>query len=204
MDAMTKKPVSEVCTTQEAAEILGMSVSTVQQLVESGQLPAWKTRGGHRRIPLNAVHDFRAARGSGMPMPKLPAEPRTTILVLEDDPMQRAVYEAQIKSWNLPAKVTYCENGYQALLEIAMQQPDIVLVDIMMAGIDGYEVVNAIYNRPHLRHINIAIISGISEEELAARGGVPPGVVFFPKPVCYDELRGYVRACCAQTARAAA
>lgn len=201
---MTKKPVSEVCTTQEAAEILGMSVSTVQQLVESGQLPAWKTRGGHRRIPLNAVHGFKAASGSGMPMPKLPAEPRTSILVLEDDPMQRTVYEAQIKSWNLPVKVTYCENGYQALLEIAMLQPDIVLVDIMMAGIDGYEVVNAIYNRPHLRHINIAIVSGISEEELAARGGVPPGVVFFPKPVCYDELRGYVRACCAQTARATA
>ena len=40
-----------------------------------------------------------------------------------------------------------------------------------------------------------------SPDDLAARGGVPPGVVFFAKPVNYDELRGYLRACCAARTR---
>ena len=38
------------CTTREAAEILGISLRTAQLWVESGQLEAWKTEGGHRRI----------------------------------------------------------------------------------------------------------------------------------------------------------
>ena len=53
-------PVEEVCTTQRAAEILGISVSSVQQLVEAGVITAWKTKGGHRRIPLAAVLRYKA------------------------------------------------------------------------------------------------------------------------------------------------
>ena len=49
----------EVCTTQVAAQMLGISVSLVQQLVETGVLDAWKTQGGHRRIPLKAVLDYK-------------------------------------------------------------------------------------------------------------------------------------------------
>ncbi len=51
----------EVCTTQQAAEILGISVSSVQQLVEAGVIEAWKTKGGHRRIPRQAVLDYKTA-----------------------------------------------------------------------------------------------------------------------------------------------
>jgi hypothetical protein len=36
---------------------------------------------------------------------------------------------------------------------------------------------------------------------LEQRGGLPPGVTYFPKPVVYEELRGYIRACVAQKAR---
>jgi len=56
---------------------------------------------------------------------------------------------------------------------------------------------------PALADINIAILSSLSAEELEERGGIPDGVVFFRKPVNYDELSGYLRACCAQKARLA-
>ena len=58
---------------------------------------------------------------------------------------------------------------------------------------DGYTLL--------LAPVTIAIISSLVPEEIETRGGVPDGVVFFSKPVNYDELRGYVRACCAQNAR---
>ena len=76
-----------------------------------------------------------------------------------------------------------------------------MLADIVMAGIDGYEVINTILSYPALAETNVAIVSGLSLAELNARGGVPEGVVFFSKPVNFDELRGYLRACCAQHAR---
>lgn len=198
--------IDEVCTTQRAAEILGISVSSVQQLVESGVIEAWKTKGGHRRIPLEAVLAYKAAPHQGTLPPRAgpPAAARpTTILVVEDSPMQRAVYERQIAGWQLPASVTFCENGYLALLEIARRPPDILLADIVMDGIDGYEVVKTIVADPELSGMHIAILSGLSSAELAARGGVPSGVVFFTKPINYDELRGYLKACCAQHDRVA-
>lgn len=197
----------EVCTTQKAAEILGISVTSVQQLVEAGMIEAWKTQGGHRRIPLAAVHAYKTA-----PTPvQLPqaamtngtgndatAHQKSSILVIEDNKMQCEIYEQQISSWNLDARLSFCQNGYQALIEIASHKPDIVLADIVMDGIDGYEVIKTILSRPELTGINIAILSSLSPQDLAVRGGIPAGVVFFGKPVNFDELRGYLRACCAQ------
>ena len=191
----------EVCTTQRAAEILGISVSSVQQLVEAGVIEAWKTKGGHRRIPMAAVLGYKAQPGAAAPAPARTGDGQAAILVVEDNPMQRALYQRHIGAWQLPASLTFCENGYQALLEIARRQPDVLLVDIVMEGIDGYEVINTIVGDPQLRPMHIAILSGLDQEALAARGGVPPGVVFFTKPVNYDELRGYLRACCAQHER---
>jgi len=194
---------SEVCTTQQAAQILGISVTSVQQLVEAGVIEAWKTKGGHRRIPLDAIHAYKTA-----PTPPMDGKASgkagsdaISILVIEDNKMQRDIYEKQISSWPLPVKLRFCENGYQALIEISSHKPDILLADIVMDGIDGYEVITTILGYPHLADMNIAILSSLTPEQLAHRGGIPEGVVFFSKPVNYDELRGYLRACCAQKSR---
>jgi excisionase family DNA binding protein len=190
----------EVCTTQRAAELLGISVSTVQQLVEAGEIEAWKTKGGHRRIPLTAVMAYKLQAGTELMPARPPAEAGAAILIVEDNPMQRQLYQKQIGSWELGATLGFCDNGYQALLEVARRQPDILLVDIMMEGMDGYELINTLADS-HLRPMHIAILSGLDRAALQQRGGVPRGVVFFQKPVNYDELRGYLRACCAQVAR---
>ncbi|MBA5637611.1 response regulator [Duganella sp. LX20W] len=204
----------EVCTTQQAAEILGISVSSVQQLVEAGVIEAWKTKGGHRRIPRHAVLAYKSAPAlaggarTGAALAAVPAaarplgaDGRVSIMVIEDNPMQRALYERQIDAWELPVHLTFCENGYQALLQIARGQPDVLLADIVMDGIDGYEVIRTILDDPKLASMRIAILSGLTEQQLEERGGVPPGVVFFAKPVNYDELRGYLRGCIAQRLR---
>ena len=197
---------AEVCTTQRAAEILGISVTSVQQLVEAGVIEAWKTKGGHRRIPLAAVQAYKGgATGQEARAGRMrPAEGTpVSILVIEDIPLQRALYDKQISSWALQADLRFCENGYQALIEIARHKPDILLADIVMEGMDGYEVIRTIMADPQLADMHIAMLSSLSTEDLAERGGVPPGVVFFSKPVNYDELRGYLRACCADHARRA-
>jgi excisionase family DNA binding protein len=184
----------EVCTTQQAASLLGMSVTSVQHLVESGEIEAWKTRGGHRRIPLSAVQAYKAIVGKTTAV----ASDQFTILIVEDNPIQRSIYESQITSWKLPLRLRICENGYKALIDIAGVRPDVLLLDIMMRGIDGYEVMQTVMAYPELSDVNIAILTSLSVAELEARGGLPQGVTYFSKPVMYEELRGYVRACLAQ------
>lgn len=204
------KPISErseVCTTQKAAEILGISVSSVQQLVEAGAIEAWKTTGGHRRIPLQAVLAYKRTHSPFPPSyiagPKSnwpPAE-LARVLIVEDNPMQRELYRQQITGWQLDCELIFCDNGYMALLEIARRQPEILLVDIVMEGLDGYELINTVIADPHSKHMHIAILSGLDPESLHGRGGVPAGTVFFNKPINYDQLQGYLKACCAHFIR---
>nr|WP_152827919.1 helix-turn-helix domain-containing protein [Fertoeibacter niger] len=60
--------VKDVLTTANAAELLGVSTRTAQLWVESGQLPSWKTPGGHRRIPRQAVLDLIETSTSEAPV----------------------------------------------------------------------------------------------------------------------------------------
>jgi excisionase family DNA binding protein len=70
-----KKNMSEddpILTTREAAQLLGVAISTAQIWMESGALPAWKTPGGHRRVRLSAVRQLQARQQAAA---ALPAEP---------------------------------------------------------------------------------------------------------------------------------
>lgn len=196
---------SDICTTQEAATLLGISITSVQKLVESGELAAWKTSGGHRRIQRSTVIAFRDRADGGASAPAPAADPgaRAKLLIVEDDPMLRALYEAHIARWDLPLDVTLCRNGYDGLIEVGVRPPDILLLDIAMRGIDGYEIMEAVLARPALRQMHIAIVTGMARADLDARGGVPPGVALFGKPVPFERLHGFMTACCMHKLRAA-
>lgn len=76
MDAMDEAP-DQVVTTRQAAQVLGVSVSTAQQWMENGTIPSWKTPGGHRRAQLGAVMKLVAPAGAtprGKPARPLPPE----------------------------------------------------------------------------------------------------------------------------------
>ena len=167
----------------ECVEAIGVDLAHIERTVN---------RTGKHRDHTTRAGRMRPAEGTPV-----------SILVIEDIPLQRALYDKQISSWALQADLRFCENGYQALIEIARHKPDILLADIVMEGMDGYEVIRTIMADPQLADMHIAMLSSLSTEDLAERGGVPPGVVFFSKPVNYDELRGYLRACCADHARRA-
>lgn len=193
---------TDICTTQEAALLLGLSITSVQKLVETGELPGWKTAGGHRRIQRSAVLAYRARDAADWPA--APASPRTRLLIVEDDDMQRALYAGRIPAWGLPLDLILCRSGYDGLIEVGVHPPDVLLLDIAMRGIDGYEIMEAVLGRPALRHVHIAILTGMSRADLDARGGVPPGVALFRKPIDFAQLQGFLTACCMHKQRIAA
>jgi CheY-like chemotaxis protein len=63
---------------------------------------------------------------------------RTAVLVIEQPAAARALCRCN-GFLGLPLDLVYCDNGYKALLEIARSKPDVVLADIVMEGMDGYE-----------------------------------------------------------------
>ena len=191
----------DVLSTREAAEKLGVALRTVQLWVEGGVLPAWKTAGGHRRISRLAVERLiseRTAALSGISLPSVTAdlvpEGPLKLMVVEDEPELLRLFTMVIKAWDLPLAVTAAANGFEALLLMGQHCPDLLVTDLNMPGMDGFKMINSLRGvSPAFDDMEIVVVTALEPEEISRRGGLPPNVRVFHKPVPFDELETLVR-----------
>ncbi len=175
--------------TKDAAALLGISVSTVQKLVETGVLEGWRTNGGHRRIPMSAI-ERELAKGRDV-RPEVLAQV-LRVLVVEDNAVMRAAYGQMIRQWGSQVQLSYAEDGAQALLALAQTRPDVLITDLAMQPIDGRLLVRTIRANDQLAGLKIVMVSGVLD------GREPHGfdsrTVVYPKPLSFDRLAGYLDA----------
>lgn len=181
------KKSRDFLTSRDAAEKLGVSLTTVQLWVESGVLSAWKTVGGHRRIARNSVQDMlhkqlEATRAG-------PAGLSYKVVVVEDDPVQQLLYEMKFAEWDLPVDLITAENGFEGLLEIGRNKPDFVISDLDMPGMNGFEMIRAISKNGQIDNLRIVAVTGLGKSEIKAKGGLPAGIPILEKPIVFDELK---------------
>ena len=187
----------DVMTTREAGEVLGVAVRTVQLWVESGVLPAWRTAGGHRRVSREAVEKLLAERRQNLssePEPHDASGRPLKILLVEDDPNLLRLFAAVVQSWTFPVDLTTATNGFEGLVRIGETRPDIVFTDLMMPGMDGFQMLRAL-KKPGsgFASLKVFVVSGLSDAEIAEQGGLPDGVHYFQKPINYADLQGMVQ-----------
>lgn len=139
---------SELMTTREVGEVLGVAVRTVQLWVESGVLPAWRTAGGHRRIARSAVERLTRER-SDMLVPVVHGQPAAgdrplRLLVVEDDADLRQLFSMVVEGWSFPVELSTASDGFQGLVRIGQWMPDMVVTDLNMPGMNGFEMVRSL------------------------------------------------------------
>ncbi len=185
----------EYCSTKEAAQRLGLSLGTVQQMVESGVLEGWKTAGGHRRIRVTSVDRFvaRSVTGPSIGVRRGGGE-SLSIIVAENDPIIQARYRSAFDDWGFPIDLRVLSSGFDLLLEVGRNPPDLLIADLHLPGMDGFEMIRRVRESRVAGDTDIVAISVFTPEELAGRGGLPQDVTFYAKPVPVWELRGYVQA----------
>ncbi|MDP1524864.1 MAG: response regulator [Rhodocyclaceae bacterium] len=197
----------EFCTTREAAEVLGVSLRTAQLWVDSGILQAWKTEGGHRRINVDSVEKLMRTGSSaqsgnvsgtkaGVPVDLT----RLKILVVEDDNTLIKLYRTYIGSWNLPLQISTALNGYEALILIGREQPDLMIADLSMPGMDGFQMIRTLAGSSFREGMEIVVVTGMEDETIAAQGGLPENIKILHKPIPFVELRTMVEAMMADRA----
>lgn len=181
---------SEFLSTRQAAQRLGVSLGTVQNMVESGVLDAWKTAGGHRRIPASSVETLLAKRRKQITRPGDTGS-RLDVLIAEDDSTLQRLYQLTFDSWKLPVNLRIVSNGFEGLLQVGQQMPDILIADLMMPGMDGFEMIKQLRTKPELSPMDIIVVSAIDTAEVRERG-IPTDVTVFGKPIPFHEIKGFV------------
>lgn len=177
----------EVCSTRDAADRLGVSLRTVQLWSEAGLLRAWKTPGGHRRILLASVDELLQRRAGDIS--RREASGKYQVLIVEDEPDFRHLFELHLRSWGLPIDLQSVPSGFDALLQIGASRPDLLITDLRMPGIDGFEMLRALRASGAISDLEIIVVTALTEHTINERGGLPPGVTVLFKPLRFAELR---------------
>jgi excisionase family DNA binding protein len=149
----------------QAAKFLGVAQSTIRKWSDLGRVPAFYTPGGHRRYRRSDLEAFISSSGPG----GMRAGP--LVLVVDDDQAVRGLVRMQLELAGY--QVREAERAEEALAAIELQAPDLVLLDVVMPGIDGWELLQRVQER--YGAIPVIMFSGNTDESTAgeaARRGV--------------------------------
>ena len=158
-------PEPDWLTLGQAAKFLGVAQSTIRKWSDDGRVRAFYTPGGHRRFRLEDLESFVDGSRQGGRNRRGPL-----VLVVDDDPRLREFLRVSLEASGY--SVSEAEGGEQALVAIADERPALVLLDVVMPGVGGWELLR----RLEERHGSIPVImfSGQVDEasaRAAAEGG---------------------------------
>lgn len=169
--AETKVP--QFLSTAEAARMLGLSTTLVQTLVDQGELKGWKTRGGHRRISLESIHDYQNASRSSMGVPvKSTLNPRVTVVVESTQVMNQLM--AANANWTFPVEVTFFDSVTEALLELSSKRPDMLVVEMSMPRTQQEKTLHALENFNSRGRSPLSVVLITKEKDLVSPHPVDP------------------------------
>ncbi len=109
-----------------------------------------------------------------------------TLLIVDDEPQVRKLLETLLRHEGY--ETLSASNGEEALRLVAQQPPDLVLLDIMMPGMDGYEVASQLKGNPATANIPIIMLSALSESSARVSGLETGAEEFISKPIERVEL----------------
>jgi len=156
----TPKPLS----TTKVAKFCHVSHAAVCNWVKAGKLKAYRTPGGQYRIEPAVLTDFM--KQHGMPIPEELEPKRVQRIVVVDDEKQIVEFATRaLGAEGVGYAVESAQDGYTAGRLIHSLQPDLVLLDIRMPGIDGFKVCENIKSDPATKDTRILIITAYATEE---------------------------------------
>lgn len=116
---------------------------------------------------------------------------RDMILVVDDTPETLGFLTDAIEQADLTVLVAV--DGESALELVDQITPDLVLMDAVMPGLDGFETCHQLKQRPHLSHVPVIFMTGLSDSEHVVRGLEVGGVDYVTKPIIVNELIARIR-----------
>lgn len=181
------------CSTLEVARRLGMAVRSVQLMVDRGELEAWKTPGGHRRISRHSVDQWLASRGVDTPSPPQAAPGsgrRPRVLLIEDSRHFQNLVALLVKQHFPDVDLQVADDGIAGLALAGRLQPDVLLVDILLPGIDGATLITSLRSHPTFERSRLIVVTSLDADQRGPYAFALEGVPVVHKPRLVAELPG--------------
>jgi excisionase family DNA binding protein len=201
---MQLKVAPRFLTSVEVAAACGVSTRTVSNWIRDGSMPAHRTVGGHGRVAVEDLRRFLAERGmplppdlldparsagrspATMPPAPTPVPQKRRVLVIDDDDALLDVVREFLGSSGF--EVETARHGFLAGYLAGHHRPDVILLDIMMPGLDGYEVLSLMRRRPEARGIPVVACTSLKGAEAEARIRGAGFDAYVKKPIDFRAL----------------
>jgi len=177
--------IADWLTLGQAERYLGVAQSTIRKWSDSGRLPAFYTPGGHRRFRRGDLDQFLgSSRAAGRPRP--------LVLIVDDDADLREFLRANLETDGY--LVREAANADEGLAVLEDEPPDLILLDVMMPKVDGWEMLRLVRERHGVESIPVVMFSGKVEDEDEAAAQERGAQAFIGKPFDPEQLLASTKA----------
>jgi len=165
----------------QAAKYLGVAQSTIRKWSDQGRVPAFYTPGGHRRYRRPDLDDFLNRSGPGGSTQQGPL-----VLIVDDDEGVREYVRVNLEMEGYAVREAgNAEEGLGVLEEVS---PDLILLDVMMPEVDGWEMLRRVQERHGVGAIPVVMFSGKVNEQSAQEATARGAQGFVGKPFDPQQL----------------
>jgi len=165
----------------QAAKYLGVAQSTIRKWSDQGRVPAFYTPGGHRRYRRGDLDSFLERSGPGGTSGNGPV-----VLIVDDDERLREYVRVNLEMEGY--SVREAGNAEEGLNVLEESTPDLVLLDVMMPEVDGWEMLRRVQERHGVGAIPVIMFSGKTEEETDGEATSRGAQGFIGKPFNPQQL----------------
>jgi excisionase family DNA binding protein len=194
-------------TTIETARLLGLAVRSIQLMVDRGELQGWKTPGGHRRITKTSVAEWivnnqsvlsqGGSSGSGKASGGQ-ARHAPRVLLVEDSAHFQNLVSLVVREYCPDVDFHIADDGIAGLALYGKLQPDVLIVDILLPGIDGATLITSLRSHPQFSRSQLIIVTSLDEQQRAPYAFALSGVPVAHKLKLVEELPPLLQASLAQ------
>ena len=135
------------------AEMLQVDPGSVANWIDQNLLKAHRTPGGHRRVAVEDLLQF--LRKHKMPIPTELGPPASRVLIVDDEPAITQSIARALKAVHSDYEIYEAHDGFRAGTLVATLKPDVVVLDLRMPSMDGYEVCRLIKSQDATRHAEV-------------------------------------------------
>ncbi|HKF15425.1 MAG TPA: response regulator [Gaiellaceae bacterium] len=169
----------------QAARYLGVAQSTIRKWSDQGRLPAFYTPGGHRRYRQRDLDSFVAGSSAGAAAPSR-SRPAPIVLIVDDDPRIREFVRVNLEMDGF--SVREAGSADEGLAALEAEPPDLILLDVMMPRVDGWEMLQRVRERHGVDSIQVIMFSGQVDANATDQAEAGGAQAFVGKPFNPQDL----------------